>query len=290
MTIKHIFPVLHFSVHLFLITLIGGCHSIQDARGSEVGVNVMTFNIRNGKAKDGENCWSKRKDMLCDFISDKAPDILPLQEAYRFQLDEILEALPEFHETGLGRGGGTQNEYSAILYRHDRFELLDSQTFWLSDTPEIPSATWGNRYLRICTWARFYDKETDGSFYVFNTHLDHESQPSREKSIRHILEIIRTRNHKNPYILTGDLNAEEDNPIIDFIKGQGLVDTFRVLHPKEENTGTIHLFTGKEAGSKIDYIFVEPGTETVQASIDRYSRRGRYPSDHFPVTAVILLN
>lgn len=290
MLIKHLLKTLRYTAFLYLAILLAGSHSVLASSESGGAIKVMSFNIRNGMAKDGENHWSKRKGMLCDVISENAPDILPLQEAYRFQLDEMLEVLPEFYETGEGRGGGTKNEYAAILYRHDRFELLESQTFWLSDTPETPSATWGNKYLRVCTQAHFYDKETKKSFYIFNTHLDHKSQPSREKSIRQIIEKIRTREHSDPFILTGDLNAEEDNSIISFIKKHGLVDTFRVLHPREDNTGTIHLFTGETKGSKIDYIFVESGTKIVQASINRSHRADRYPSDHFPVTATILLN
>jgi len=254
----------------------------------------MTFNIRNGRARDGDNHWRRRKDFVCDVIRDYGPDVLGLQEAFRFQLDEMGPRLPEYGEVGEGRGGDTKDEYSAILYLKKRFTVGESGTFWLSDTPSKPSAHWGNRYRRICTWARFTDKAVERSFYVYNTHLDHQSQPSREKSVRLIMKVVGERTHKDPFILMGDFNAGEDNPVVGYLKGTGklagrspipLVDTFRVLHPDAKVVGTGNRFQGRADGAKIDYVFVPPGIRTTEATIVRVHRKNRYPSDHFPVTA-----
>ncbi len=262
---------------------------------------VMSFNIRYGGANDGENNWDKRKDLACDLVRRQAPDLIGLQEALRSQIDDIRAALPEYGEIGAGRDDGkTGGEYSAILYRKDRFDVNESGTFWLSDTPEVPgSITWGNACTRVCTWARLLPK-SGKPFYMFNTHLDHISQPSREKGIALIMSRLSSRKHPDPVIVTGDFNSGENNRVVRYLKGElqmevagnglsknplPLVDTFRLLHKDASEVGTAHNFKGSRAGNKIDYIFVQPGVEVLQAEILHDSEDNRYPSDHFPITA-----
>lgn len=118
-----------------------GADPSADSPGGGAELTAMSFNIRNGKANDGENSWDNRKELVRDVIVEYDTDIVGLQEAFRFQLDHLAKELPQYTEVGQGRAGGTKDEYSAILYRTDRFDLLDSGTFWLSDTPEKPSKT-----------------------------------------------------------------------------------------------------------------------------------------------------
>src|SRR5688500_7368624 len=122
-------------------------------------LTVMTFNIRYGTAKDGENEWSKRRDMLFEVIRDGRPDLLGLQEALDFQIDEILAAVSGYAVVGVGRDDGAEKgEYSAILFRTERFHVAEAGTFWFSDTPTVPgSRSWGNQITRISSWARFID-------------------------------------------------------------------------------------------------------------------------------------
>ena len=257
-------------------------------------LTVMTFNIRYGTAKDGENEWSARRDMLFEVIRDTRPDLLGLQEALDFQIDEILAAVSGYAVVGVGRDDGAEKgEYSAILFRTERFHVAEAGTFWFSDTPTVPgSKSWGNQITRISSWARFIDRDGRG-FYHFNLHLDHQSQPSRERSTVLLRGRIDTRAIPDPVIVTGDFNVGETNPALATLTGGSsapFVDTFRVLHPDIKDVGT---FSGFKVGSigpdKIDYILVQPGTEVLSAEIDRFSRDGRYPSDHFPVTARIRL-
>ena len=273
-------------------------HSAQKQPARGVEINVMSFNIRNGRANDGENSWKHRKEFAADVIREAKLDVVGLQEAFRFQLDDLRKQLPEFQEIGEGRDGGTKGEYSAILYRGSRFTALDSGTFWLSDTPEVKSRHWGNRYLRICTWVRLKEKETDHCFYVYNTHFDHQSQNARLKSAELIAQRIQNRQHKEPFLLTGDFNADEDNPVVLYLKANStapskspitLIDTFRKLHPNESVVGTGGGFAGRADGKKIDYVFVQPQTKVTSASIIRTSRDGRFPSDHSPVMAKVFL-
>jgi endonuclease/exonuclease/phosphatase family metal-dependent hydrolase len=190
---------------------------------------VMTFNIRYGTANDGENNWDQRKDLAVDVLRRHHPDVVGLQEALRSQLDDLRAALPEYGEIGVGRDDGqTRGEYSAIFYRKDRFDVNDCGTFWLSDTPEVPgSITWGNNCTRLCTWARFLPKASGPAFYLFNTHLDHISQLSRDKGVLLLAERMQKRKHQDPVVVTGDLNAGEDNPVVRYLKGEGTLDVAR---------------------------------------------------------------
>ncbi len=139
----------------------------------------MTFNIRCDDPGDGENRWGKRTSFACDVVRNNAPDVVGLQEANHHQLDVFTESLPEYAKVGIGRDGGRDGEYSAILYQTARFDLAASGTFWLSETPTMPSRDWESACLRICTWAQLTDKASKQSFSVYNTHLDHESQLAR---------------------------------------------------------------------------------------------------------------
>jgi endonuclease/exonuclease/phosphatase family metal-dependent hydrolase len=256
-------------------------------------LTVMSFNIRYGTANDGENRWAVRRDFLIDVVKEHAADVVGLQEALDFQIDEIVAAVPAYGVIGVGRDDAARKgEYSAILFRRDRFQVSHAGTFWFSDTPEVvASKSWGNNITRICTWARLVDR--DGrAFWHANVHLDHQSQPSREKSAQLLRKRIDERAFpKEPVIITGDFNAGETNPAVTAITAGGaFVDTFRVKYPDEKVVGT---FTGfdpaKINGEKIDYVFAPASAEVLSAAIVRTARAGRLPSDHFPVVARIRL-
>ena len=261
-------------------------------------LNVLTFNIRYGTANDGENRWANRREFLMDVIRKEDSDVIGLQEALDGQIREIVAALPIYAVIGVGRDDGrTRGEYAAILFRRDRFHVSDSGTFWFSDTPEVvASRSWGNTITRICTWARLVDR--DGrAFWVFNVHLDHISQPSRERSTVLLAQrLAQRRTPDEPAIVTGDFNVGEDNPAIATLLQSKdgapplLLDTFRVRYPEEKVAGTFSGFVMDAIkGPKIDYVLVPPGTEVLGAEIIRTSRDGRYPSDHFPVSARVRL-
>ena len=262
-------------------------------------LTVMSFNIRYGTAKDGENHWTARREMLFDVIREQDADLVGLQEALASQIDEIVAAVPIYAVVGVGRDDAARaGEFSAILFRKDRLSVAEAGTFWFSDTPTVPgSKTWGNNITRISTWARFIDRDGRG-FYHFNLHLDHESQPSRERSTVLLKQRIDARAvGTDPAVVTGDFNVGERNPALPALVGNGpgdasaaFVDTFRMRHPTETTVGTFTGFKfGATDGDKIDYVLVPPGTEVLTASIVRTSRNDRYPSDHFPVVAKVRL-
>jgi endonuclease/exonuclease/phosphatase family metal-dependent hydrolase len=277
-------------VYALLVVNAAAVHA-QDA----ADVRVMTFNIRFGTAPDSANQWTLRRDFLFEVIRTSAPHVLGVQEALGFQLDEIRAALPQYAQAGVGRDDGrTGGEYSPILYDSTRLTLLANGTFWFSDTPETPGSTsWGNRITRICSWAVLHDRTTRRSFAVYNVHWDHESQPSRERSAALLLARIAARdNPELPVLVTGDFNAGETNAAFrklvtdDDLK---LRDTFRVTSPGADSIGTFHAFQGRREGEKIDAILASPEWQVKQARIVRSAQAGRYPSDHFPVSAVVRL-
>ena len=261
-------------------------------------LSALSYNIRFGTANDGPNHWDLRRDLAMEVIERTDADIVGLQEALRFQVDQIREQFPHYAEIGVGRDDGrTAGEYCTILYQPDRFSVAEAGTFWLSDTPDvIASVTWGNVITRICTWARLVEHATGRGVYIYNTHFDHVSQPSREQSVKLIAKYIAVRTTRDPVVVLGDFNAGEDNPAMLYFMdrsanatGPRLVDTFRVLHPDVAEAGTFHAFRGTRDGRKIDFVLVEEDAEVISAEIDHTNSDGRYPSDHYPVAARVFL-
>ena len=256
-------------------------------------LNVMSFNIRYGTANDGDNRWELRRDAVVETIESFRPDVLGVQEALHFQLEELVAAMPQYDLIGVGRSDGVQaGEYAAILVDTSRLEILGQDTFWFSDTPDVPGSTsWGNDITRICTWARLRDRASGRSFYVFNVHWDHRSQPSRERSGELLLRAIAQRRFDgDPVIVTGDFNAGETNPAFRQLLQApeiALSDTFRSIHPDASEVGTFNGFEGTTSGEKIDAVLASGQWEVVAAEIASAARQGRYPSDHFPVTATL---
>ena len=301
--------ILSRTVFLCVWILLGLClpQAIADLSRTDVKslqVRVMSFNIRYGTANDGENHWKNRTEMVFDVLRNHRPDVVGLQEALGFQIKQIRKSVEGFGLIGVAREDGkNEGEYSAILYRLDRFKVDESGTFWFSDTPEVPgSSHWGNACVRICSWARFVEKKSGGAFYLFNLHLDHVSQPSREKSAVLLTRRLLGRKHADPFIVTGDFNAGENNPVVLYLKGKAalgksngdrfknpvpMVDTFRVLHPDAKDVGTFNGFKGGRKGDKIDFVFTMPGVKVPEAKIVYDSVAGKFPSDHFPVWATL---
>lgn len=266
-------------------------------------LSATTFNVRYENPGDPESrSWQQRIPHVVRAIRELDPDVLGIQEALHGQAADLWVSLPDYEFSGIGRDDGKKlGEYSAILYRRDRFwaDPADSGTFWLSDQPAQPgSMTWGNEIPRICSWIRLVDRATNRGFYVFNTHWDHRHQGSREQAARLIAERIDARRHADdPVILMGDFNAVETNPAISFLTGtpttlsgeparweNGLLETFLHLHPGETHRRTVHGWSGSNRdAAKIDHVLVSPGTRVLSAAV--MPNREPMVSDHHPVSA-----
>jgi endonuclease/exonuclease/phosphatase family metal-dependent hydrolase len=276
---------------LVALVLVAQAVFVQVVRSDDgTSVRVMTFNIRFGTAPDGKDAWPNRKEMVLSVIRDFEPDLLGLQECLRDQLDIILTAFPKYGSIGVGRDADGAGEYSPLLYDRTRFDVLKAETFWLSDTPEVrASKSWGNDITRICTWARLLERSSNRVVLVCNTHWDHQSQPSRVKSGELIATRLLSAKKPEPAIVMGDFNIGPNGPARQSFADAGLRDSFAVLHPDQAQQGTFHGFTGKANSDKIDAILVSRHWEIDDAEIVTTNKDGRYPSDHFPVTAKLWL-
>jgi len=264
------------------------------AENTNATLQVMTFNIRYGTAPDGENAWSNRQELVVQTISDFAPDLLGLQEVLDFQGEYLKERLAGYDFHGVGRDDGKrEGEFAPVLFRRDRFELLDSGHFWLSPTPEVPgSRGWDAALPRICSWVRLKDRmHPQGQLLLLNTHFDHMGSEARLESARLIRsQINRLRSPGDSAVLTGDFNATEDDPPYSALVGPApelaleLIDSYRAVHPQRgAEESTFHDWKGGNVGRRIDWILYSEGLVAIGAEINRVSRAGQFPSDHYPV-------
>ncbi len=287
----------------------------------ENGIRIMTFNIRMSHGDRGTpNDWLLRRDAVVELMKRGGYDFVGLQEAVITpeeaydQVKFIREKLPEYGIFYRSREKSEESgEATPILYRRDRWEMdaAEHGVFWHSETPDVPgSKSWETACPRVATWGRFWELKKDAgaeervrtgrSVYFLNTHLDHVSGLARENAAAQITAFLAERKDaRAPVFVAGDFNAGEESTVVRFLKGEEIhvageprvtpvkmADTFRVLHPEETDVGTFNSFRKPGAG-KIDYIFALPGTKMLAAEIlrDTYGD-GKYPSDHFPVTAV----
>lgn len=266
-------------------------------------MRIMSFNIRYGTAKDGDDAWDKRKTFLADTVKAFDPDLLGTQEVLHAQAEYLKEALPGYGFVGRARDDGKEKgEYSPIMYRKARFDPTDSGQFWLSETPnEVGSKGWDAALPRICTWVLLKDKATGGAVLYFNSHWDHIGKVARRESGKLMRRRIEQQTAKTKetgggalsVVVTGDFNSTEDTDAYKALLGEDgaaprLLDSYREAHAERKpDEASFHSFTGKRQGSRIDFILHSPDWAAARSDIDYTAKDGRYPSDHFPVTAVL---
>ncbi len=261
------------------------------SESSQAQLSLMSYNIKYATEKDGENSWSKRKDHLTTQIQFYEPDILGLQEALIGQVEHLKSSLGAYEYVGVGRDDGKdEGEFTAVLYDTRKFEVLESETFWLSKTPDEPSMGWDADYPRICTYVLFRNRETKDEFWVFNTHFDHKGQKAMEESALLVLSKIREINKDDlPVVLMGDLNSEPDSKPVEHLK-KDLTDSKEIAEKVVFGPeGTFNAFEFCEpVDRRIDYIFTSPGNiEILKYAVLSDSRDMRYPSDHLPVYVLL---
>jgi endonuclease/exonuclease/phosphatase family metal-dependent hydrolase len=260
-------------------------------------LRVMSFNLRLDVASDGANAWPHRRDRVAALVRFHAPDAVGVQEALASMLADLDARLPGFARVGVGRADGREGgEFSAILYRTDRLELLDSGTFWLSPTPEVPgSKGWDAAIERVATWARFRDRRTGCRLVHLNTHFDHIGERARQESARLIRRRLAALSAGDPVIVTGDLNADPRSAPYriftrDTIPGAipPLADAFAASRDGSYGpTSTWNGFEAIEPERRIDYVLVSPSITVLAHGILSDQWDGRFPSDHLPVLAAV---
>ena len=254
-------------------------------------LDVMTYNIRYASPNDGPNLWKNRKEDMIETLLNINPDLLGLQEVLHTQLLELTNGMSEYSYIGVGREDGkTKGEYSPILYRKDTFEVLDSGTFWLSETPSQISVGWDAALERICSYALFLHRQSGKEFWMFNTHFDHVGELARANAARLILEKINALNTSSlPVVVTGDFNLEPYEEPIQIMQSS-LEDIQKALAYSEPNYGTYNGFDTRSSGERrIDYIF-QKGFKLREANhLWLKTKNGYWLSDHHPVRAILLV-
>lgn len=285
-------------VLLLGVSLFSDSATASERAASETDeMRVMSFNIRFDNPNDGPNAWPHRKDFVASMFRFHKTDIVGTQEGLHNQLVDLDTMLPEFSWVGVGRDDGKEaGEFCAIYFRTDRFDLIEHDTFWLSESPEEPgSMSWDTAITRIVTWARLHDRQSDRTFIIFNTHYDHRGVEAREQSSRLLMNRVNELANGDPVIVMGDLNVTKEQM------------AYRILAEPDLHPGDVVLFDGfyhskyghhgpdttwngfREImpNRRIDYIFVNEGFSVIQHGILADSRDGLFPSDHLPVLAEI---
>lgn len=260
------------------------------ARGND-DLNVMTFNIRCDNGKDGDNNWEFRRDRAANAVKFYDADLVGMQEVRHNQLEDFIERLPGYSYVGVGRKDGkTGGEYCPVWYRTDRFKLLDSGNFWLSETPDVAgSKGWDTSYERIASWVKLQDKRSGKKFVFMNTHLDHKGPVARKEGARLLLTKIAEIAGNLPVMLTGDFNAvETDEPIQVILNagdGLALTDSRKVSKLVYGPNWTWHNFgrTPLERRTLIDYVFTKGPVTVNRYGVLAETEGTAFLSDHAPI-------
>ncbi len=256
-------------------------------------IKVMSFNIRYDNPEDGINSWDNRQGIVYEFLNDQQPDILGLQEVLKGQLDQLQQQLSAYDYIGVGRDDGREGgEFAPVFYAREKFELLASSHFWLSETPEIAgSKSWGALLPRIVTWLQLKDKANGYIFYVFNTHFSHVSAFARNESAILLLNKIKTIAGKAPVILMGDFNAQPAERMYTTLTDNWegylqLWDTrFLPLENKEASFQTFNGFNAETSEVVIDHIFTNGFFDVKSFSTSQVIKNDVFISDHYPIMA-----
>ena len=314
---------------LLAASLAAGCATVRE---DVADVKVGTYNIRLQPGDIGTpNAWDERKADLADLIRRLDFDVLGLQEVCAGQADYLTNSLPQYAMVGVHREDGKRKgEASPVFYRKNRFEVLKSGTFWLSETPDVPgSKSWGTACTRICSWALLKDNRTGRTFCFANTHTDHKSALARKNGMLLVIERMREFSPRGtPIVFTGDHNCRETEEPAEAVSkllnnalyatetppaGAWRTFTGWVWRDKEYSAAdALKLPPGvrnarkgspdaekssnggyvwEDCGARIDYIYVSDGVKVKSYATHSDARPGKklYPSDHFPVSAVVEL-
>jgi len=272
----------------FAFFLISATFAQQPPR-PRLAFNVLSFNIRYNNPQDGVNAWPNRKAMAAAVFTDYQVDFAGLQEALYGQILDLQEQLPAYAWIGVGRDDGQKKgEFSPIFYQKNRYEVLRSGTFWLSETPEVVgSKSWDAAITRVATWGVFRHKPSGKELLVVNTHFDHVGEQARQNSAKLLIRRIKDLSNGLPVVLTGDFNTPEKSPGIKTLTSDPDFWLRNTEHLSQEaHTGGCTTFNGfkyNATGPAIDFIFVGEGLAVRRHDVLPIVKNNVFVSDHWPV-------
>lgn len=284
----YLFPV------IIILILISGCNKKSD----EGILKVITFNIRYDNPADSFNAWPYRASFIGRFLNHEKPDLIGMQEVLAHQYEYLDSVLTEYNSVGVGRTDGAKSgEMNPVFFRKDRFELIRTKTFWLSETPETAgSKAWGANLPRIVTWVELSEKNTYRHFYFFNTHFAHDSDSARIMSSGLLLDKVDSIAAEFPFVITGDFNMLHSSKGYDILTGPYesiplLSDSYAITEKRPIGPAyTFNGFAEETSPGRIDYIFVRFGMKVLEHRTFIRKEHGIYISDHWPVMAMLSIN
>lgn len=254
-------------------------------------IRVASHNIHYIRPNAPDDDWNERRDAVAAVIGEMAPDILAFQEMESFvggvnhqnlQLDWVLKHHPQYATGAFSDNANAFPITQPILYRRDRFTLLDQGFFFFSETPDvIYSRQWDGRYPYFASWIQLRDQTHERDFFVFNYHNDYASRSNRRRSSELTAQRIEQISAGAPVILVGDFNAPVWFREVEHFESSGLTP----IKPD----GSTNRVLGLKLLPAIDHILISDAF-SAPARITVWDRRfeGEYPSDHFPISADIL--
>ncbi|MDA8763042.1 endonuclease/exonuclease/phosphatase family protein [Flavobacteriaceae bacterium] len=252
-------------------------------------IKAISYNIRYNNPNDGMNIWENRRETVASLLNEQNADFVGLQEVVYPQLQDLVSALKNYDHIGVGREDGkTKGEYSPIFYKKEKYKLLESNTFWLSESPETVSKGWDAMLERICTYGLFQNRISQEKIWVFNTHFDHRGVLARAQSIDLITQKVKELNQENlPLIITGDFNLTPDQAPIQKMQSD-FEDVQKNLPVSDPYYATSNNFdTDKNSKKRIDYIFIKDLKVLSARHLYKKTPMGGWASDHHPVMVLL---
>ncbi|SMY11023.1 endonuclease/exonuclease/phosphatase family protein [Brevibacterium jeotgali] len=256
-------------------------------------LSVMTANLRY-PARDGHP-WSERLPLWAELLSDEAPHVIGTQEGVLGQLEGLADRLPAHYAwTGEGRAGGNDGEFTAVVFDTRRLDAEAVDVRWISLTPDVPgSRSWGSSHPRTITRVDFRDRVGGRRFRLLNVHVDHRSNRARPHAARMLLgEAHQALEEGRDVVVTGDFNADQDHDLHRMLTQDGTIADAALSAPegsvRDGDVDTFHVYRGvTRSGRRIDWILHSAGLTPTAVGTNTFARGGRFPSDHFPVQALL---
>ena len=262
--------------------LFSGCKKESFKWNSEHDISVMSFNLRFDTEEDGNNRWDYRKEACVKMLRETYPSIIGIQEGLDHQVNYLKDNIPKYDFVGVGRDDGYRSgEYAAIYYLAENFDLINSNSFWLSETPNVPSLGWDANNIRIVTWAHLKDIKHNKEIFVFNTHFDHKGKKARKESAMLLVKKIKKIvSDETPIFITGDFNAWINNELFETITKEYY--SARRFADYTDNIKSFNLWGKWYANWNVDYIFYKKANALAfRTVIDDYGVS--FISDHYPI-------
>jgi len=280
---------------IFTVMLVAsGC----SGKSKRQNIEVITLNVRLDTPVDSANAWPNRASYVFDYINGVKPDLLGMQEVLLHQYQELDSALTDYTSVGVGRSdGGKGGEMNPVFFKKERFDMVRTKTFWLSETPDSAgSKAWGAGLPRIVTWVELVDKRNHERLYFFNTHFAHDSDTARINSAKLLLMAVDSITGVTPFIVTGDFNMDENSEGYSILTGPYesvplFVDTYTISQRAPQGlTYTFNGFRYEPGDARIDYVFVRNGMKVMEHETPELTDFDIFISDHWPVRTIVSIN